>query len=72
MKDRCAAAGPKPERDRLIRDLDRLQSGDIAQDDRTITARMPVTGDVGPVFRAVGALQRESPARSRLSRSWYA
>ena len=54
LKDRCAAVGLKPEWDRLIRDLDRLQSGDIARDGRTITVRTPVTGDVGPVFRAVG------------------
>jgi hypothetical protein len=54
LKDRCAAAGLKPEWDRLIRDLDRLQSGDIARDGRTITVRTPVTGDVGAVFRAAG------------------
>jgi hypothetical protein len=34
--------------------LDRLQSGDIERDGRTITVRTPVTGDVDPVFRAVG------------------
>jgi hypothetical protein len=54
LKDRCARVGLKPEWNRLIRDLDRLQSGDIARDGRTITVRTPVTGDVGPVFRAVG------------------
>ena len=54
LKDRCAAAGLKPEWDRLIRDLDRLQSGDMARDGRTITVRTPVTGDVGAVFRAAG------------------
>jgi len=54
LKDRCARVGLKPEWDRLIRDLDRLQSGDIARDGRTITVRTPVAGDVGPVFRAVG------------------
>ena len=54
LKDRCAAVGLKPEWDRLIRDLDRLQSGDIERDGRTITVRTPVVGDVGPVFRAVG------------------
>jgi hypothetical protein len=54
LKDRCAAAGLKPEWDRLIRDLDRLQSGDIDRNGRTITVRTPVTGDVGPVFRAAG------------------
>ena len=54
LKDRCATTGLKLEWDRLIRDLDRLQSGDIERDGRTITLRTPVTGDVGPVFRAVG------------------
>ena len=54
LKDRCARVGLRPEWDRLIRDLDRLQSGDIERDGRTITVRTPVTGDVGPVFRAVG------------------
>jgi hypothetical protein len=54
LKDRCAAVGLKPEWDRLIRDLDRLQSGDIERDGRTITVRTPVAGDVGSVFRAVG------------------
>ena len=54
LKDRCAKAGLKPEWDRLIRDLDRLQSGDIERDGRKITVSTPVTGDVGPVFRAAG------------------
>jgi len=54
LKDRCAKVGLKPEWDRLIRDLDRLQSGDIERDGRKITVRTPVTGDVGPVFRAAG------------------
>jgi len=54
LKDRCARVGLKPEWNRLIRDLDRLQSGDIERDGRTIPVRTPVAGDVGPVFRAVG------------------
>ena len=54
LKDRCAKAGLKPEWDRLIRDRDRLQSGDIERDGRKITVSTPVTGDVGPVFRAAG------------------
>lgn len=54
LKDRCAKVALKPEWDRLIRDLDRLQSGDIERDGRKITVRTPVTGDVGPVFRAAG------------------
>jgi hypothetical protein len=45
LKDRCAALGLKPEWDRLIRDLDRLQSGDIERDGRTITVRTPVAHD---------------------------
>jgi hypothetical protein len=54
LKDRCAKAGMHPEWDRLIRDLDRLQTADIKRDSRKVTVRTPVSGDVGPVFRAVG------------------
>ena len=54
LQDRCARAGFQPEWDRLVRDLDRLQSGVIEKDNRRITVRTPVTGDVGPAFRAAG------------------
>ena len=54
LQGRCARAGFQPEWDRLVRDLDRLQSGVIEKDDKRITVRTPVTGDVGPTFRAAG------------------
>lgn len=54
LKDRCARAGLQPEWDRLIRDLDRLQSAEFERDGRRITIRTPVAADVGPVFRAAG------------------
>ena len=54
LQGRCARAGFQPEWERLMRDLDRLQSGVIEKDNKRITVRTPVTGDVGPVFRAAG------------------
>ena len=54
LQDRCARAGFQPEWDRLVRDLDRLQSGVIEKDNKRITVRTPVSGDVGPAFRAAG------------------
>jgi len=37
-----------------VRDLDRLQNGVIDKDNKRITVRTPVTGEVRPVFRAAG------------------
>jgi len=54
LKDRCARVGLKPEWDRLIRDLDRLQSATVEQNGRRITTRTHVQGDVGRVFQAAG------------------
>ena len=54
LQDRCGKAGFRPEWDRLLRDLDRLQTGVIEKDNTRIAVRTPVTGDVGPAFRAVG------------------
>ena len=54
LQVRCARAGFRPEWERLVRDLDRLQSGVIEKDNKRITVRTPVSGDVGPVFRAAG------------------
>ena len=54
LQGRCTRAGFQPEWDRLVRDLDRLQSGVIEKDNKRITIRTPVTGDVGRVFRAAG------------------
>ena len=66
LQDRCDKAGFRPEWDRLLRDLDRLQTGVIEKDNTRITVRTPVTGDVGPAFRAVGvALPPTSPKPRR-------
>ena len=54
LQDRCARAGFQPEWDRLMRDLDRLQTGVIEKDNTRISVRTPVTGNVGPAFRAAG------------------
>ena len=54
LQGRCARAGFQPEWERLVRDLDRLQSGVIEKDNKRITVRTPVSGDVGPTFRAAG------------------
>ena len=54
LQERCARAGFQPEWERLVRDLDRLQSGVIEKDKTRITVRTPVTGEVGPTFRAAG------------------
>jgi transposase len=54
LKERCATAGLKPEWDRLIRDLDRLQSATLEQNGRRITTRTHVQGEVGRVFQATG------------------
>ena len=54
LQERCARAGFQPEWERLVRDLDRLQSGVIEKDNTRITVRTPVTGEVGPTFRAAG------------------
>ena len=39
---------------RFVRDLDRLQSGVIEKDNKRITVRTPVTGEIGPVIRGAG------------------
>ena len=66
LQDRCGKAGFRPEWDRLLRDLDRLQTGVIEKDNTRIAVRTPVTGDVGPAFRAVGvALPPTSPKPRR-------
>ena len=38
----------------LLRDLDRLQEATIEKDDKRITTRTAVTGQVGSVFQAAG------------------
>ena len=54
LEDRLAAAGVKPEWDRLLMDLDRLQDIEMEQDGKHFIVRTPVSGDVGRVFQAVG------------------
>ena len=43
LLDRCTEAGIKPEWRPLLRDLDRLQSGRIQKDGRSIAIRTPVS-----------------------------
>lgn len=50
----CDAKGLKPEWQPLLNDLDRLQQATIEKDGKAITTRTHVTGQVGPVFQAVG------------------
>jgi hypothetical protein len=50
----CDAKGLKPEWQPLLNDLDRLQQATIEKDGKIITTRTHVTGQVGPVFQAVG------------------
>jgi len=50
----CEAKGLKPEWQRLLNDLDRLQQAAIEKDGRVITTRTHVNGQVGNVFKAAG------------------
>lgn len=50
----CEAKGLKPEWQRLLNDLDRLQQATIEKDGRVITTRTHVNGQVGNVFKAAG------------------
>jgi transposase len=50
----CEAKGLKPEWQRLLNDLDRLQQATIEKDGKVITTRTHVTGQVGNVFKAAG------------------
>jgi hypothetical protein len=54
LDDHLAAARLKPEWGALLRELDRLQEIETEQDGKRFLLRTPVTGDVGPVFKAVG------------------
>lgn len=54
LQSRCEQAGIKPEWAELLRCLDKLQLGVVAKAGKEITVRTPVTGPVGPVFRAAG------------------
>jgi hypothetical protein len=50
----CEARGLKPEWQRLLNDLDRLQQATIEKDGKVITTRTHVSGQVGNVFKAAG------------------
>ncbi len=54
VMDCCRKAGLCVEWADLVRDLDRLQQATIEKDGKRITARTPVSGQVGNVFKAVG------------------
>jgi len=50
----CEARGLKPEWQRMLNDLDRLQQATIEKDGKVITTRTYVSGQVGNVFKAAG------------------
>ena len=54
LADRCRAADLAVEWAGLLRDLDRLQQATIEKDDKRITSRTAVAGQVGRVSRAAG------------------
>jgi hypothetical protein len=54
LQDRLAAAGLDPEWAELLRDLDRLQEIEVAQDDKRFVLRTPVTGCAGKLFQTLG------------------
>ena len=51
---RCRKAGFRPEWGDVLRDLDRLQTVELAKDGQQVTLRTPATGTVGPLFKAAG------------------
>ena len=60
----CEDKGLRPEWQRLLNDLDRLQQATIEKDGRVITTRTHVAGDIGNVFKAAGvALTENLPER---------
>lgn len=50
----CEARGLKPEWQRLLNDLDRLQQATIEKEGTAVTIRTHVSGQVGNVFKAAG------------------
>jgi hypothetical protein len=54
LQGRCEVAGLKPEWAELLRDLDRLQDIELTKDGKAMVLRTPVSGSVGPLFKAVG------------------
>ena len=51
---RCRKAGFRPEWGDVLRDLDRLQTVELAKDGQQVTLRTPATGTVGPLLKAAG------------------
>jgi len=54
LQDRLAAAGLVPEWAEVLRDLDRLQEIEVAQDGKRFVLRTPVTGCAGKLFQTLG------------------
>ncbi len=54
LQDRLAAAGLAPEWAEVLRDLDRLQELDVAQDGKRFVLRTPVVGCAGKLFQTLG------------------
>jgi hypothetical protein len=54
LQDRLAAAGLDAEWAEVLRDLDRLQEVEVAQDGKRFVLRTPVTGCAGKLFRTLG------------------
>jgi DDE family transposase len=52
LDERCRTASLRPEWGDVLRDLDRLQEVTITKDGREMTLRTPVTGLIGPLFKA--------------------
>jgi hypothetical protein len=51
---RCRKAGFRPEWADVLRDLDRLQTLELAKGSQQLTLRTPATGTIGPLFKAAG------------------
>ena len=54
LQDRLAAAGLVPEWAEVLRDLDRLQEVEVAQDGKRFILRTPVVGCAGKLFQTLG------------------
>jgi hypothetical protein len=54
LADRCADRGFQPEWAEVLRDLDRLQEVELAQDGKRFILRTPVTGCAGKLFQTLG------------------
>jgi hypothetical protein len=54
LADRCAGRGFRPEWAEVLRDLDRLQEVEVAQDGKRFILRTPVVGCAGKLFQTLG------------------